>query len=105
MTYLAGLDVSMYQPVIDHALIGQSFVVVKVSQANFTDPLYQRHIVAAKRAQVVIGGYHYLDPEPPAVTQADVFLRHAGDAEFLAVDVEGRLLATGMANARNMARS
>lgn len=102
MPYLEGPDVSLYQTSIP--LAGAAFAIVKISQAGFTDPKHAQHLAAAKAAGVVVGGYHYLDPEPPAVSQAQLFLDHAQGCEFLAVDVEGRILAQGMAFARNMAK-
>lgn len=103
MTYLAGIDVSLYQDDIRHALIGQSFCVVKVSQAGYPDPKVDAHFAACEAAGVVPGGYHWLDPQPDAISQAIVFLRHAGPARFLAVDVEGRVGPT-TARGRQMAR-
>lgn len=103
MTYPDGIDVSLYQGDITHALNGQEFCVVKVSQSNFLDPKASQHFADAKAANVVIGGYHYLDPQPDAISQARLFLAHADDAEFLALDVEGKVLRN-RPNAQSMAR-
>lgn len=106
MTYLRGIDVSLWQSDAFEAsnLPGCSFVIVKISQAGFIDSSAPGHIATAKKAGVVVGGYHFLDPEPPAITQAQVFLAHAGDCEFLAVDVEGQILTRGMTFAQDMAQ-
>lgn len=106
MTYLRGIDVSLWQSDAFEAsnLPGCSFCIVKVSQAGFIDSSAPSHIATAKKAGVVVGGYHFLDPEPPAATQAQVFLAHADECEFLAVDVEGQILARGMTFAQDMAQ-
>jgi hypothetical protein len=87
-----GIDVSLWQDDITHALIGQRFCINKVSQAGFGDPKRVKHLAQSKAAGVVVGAYHWLDPAPSAIVQAKNFLSKADPAEFLALDVEGRIL-------------
>lgn len=92
MSYLEGIDVSLWQDDITHALVRQAFCINKVSQAGYGDPKRLKHLAQSKAAGVVVGAYHWLDPQPSAAIQARNFLDKADGAEFLAVDVEGRIL-------------
>lgn len=89
-TYANGIDVSMWQRSI--TVGGLQFCIIKVSQSAYTDPLAPSHFATCEAANVPTGGYHWLDPQPDAATQARVFLNGAGPAKFLGLDVEGRIL-------------
>lgn len=59
---------------------GVEFVFVKVSQGtSYVNPNAERHIREAKAAGLIVGGYHFIDPQPgrKPVLEADHFLRHA----------------------------
>lgn len=58
-----GIDVSLYQNGLDFAAAkaeGVKYVIVKCSEGTFTDPLFENHYAAAKKAGLGVGAYHYL---------------------------------------------
>lgn len=94
MTYVEGVDLSNYQHVTP-SLTGESFVIAKATEGtSFVDPYYAQHVAAAVAAGDVHGAYHFGHTDLDPVAQADFFLAHAPDAQFVALDSEGRARMT-----------
>lgn len=99
---LEGVDISHWQSGLP-PMVGRHLAVVKISQSDYVDPGAADHLAALHRlgygdgvGAEYVGGYHWLDPEPPAAAQAAVYLRNVPAwVDFHAVDVEGRLLTLG----------
>lgn len=77
---MKGIDVSLYQGVIDWSRVrasGVRFAMIKSSQANFVDPQFVSNITNAHRAGLACGVYHYLDATTvgAAVTEAKWFVQ------------------------------
>jgi len=83
---IAGIDTAKYQHdggrAIDWAAVkrsGQRFAFIKATgKAKRTDPWFARDWVAAGRAGLVRGAYHYADPSQSAVAQADAIVNVVG---------------------------
>ena len=83
---LQGVDTAKYQHdggrAIDWGAVkrsGQRFAFVKATgHADRTDPWFARDWVAAGRAGMVRGAYHYADPSRSAVAQADAIVNVVG---------------------------
>ncbi len=71
-----GCDVSHWQGDVnfdDMRAAGACFVILKASQANWTDRRFAENYQAAKQAGLLVGMYHYLDWSMPAAQQARYF--------------------------------
>lgn len=83
---LGGIDTAMYQHdggrAIDWNAVrrsGQRFAFVKATgRGNGTDPWFARDWVAAGRAGMIRGAYHYAYPSSSAVAQADAVVNAVG---------------------------
>jgi hypothetical protein len=83
---LKGIDTSLYDgggtaqgtPALntmdwgEYASQGWYYAFIKVSQANFADPLFDLQWEAA-RGKIYRSGYHFFKPDTPVVTQVQVF--------------------------------
>lgn len=77
VSYVKGIDVALWEPVIDWAKVRAQdirFVFIKASQKDFTDPLFDSHWAGAKQAGILRGAYHFLDPSVSGTLQANTFL-------------------------------
>jgi GH25 family lysozyme M1 (1,4-beta-N-acetylmuramidase) len=83
---LQGVDTAKYQHdggrAIDWNAVrrsGQRFAFIKATgKGNKTDPWFANDYVAAGRAGVIRGAYHYADPSTSAVAQADAIVNVVG---------------------------
>jgi len=91
-----GCDISRYQrgfPFAAARAAGLSFAFARASTGNEPDPTFAEHVRGAE-GQLLLGGYHALQPRIPAAVQARAFYAAlaAGDGFRLAlppvVDVE-----------------
>jgi len=74
-----GLDCSSYQPPLPwpaFAAAGRSFVIVKISESGWADPMAHSHMDGAFTAGLDVGFYHFLT-QADGVLQARTFDRHA----------------------------
>jgi lysozyme len=82
MALARGLELAIYQPVVDWAVLTQAtginFVVVKASEARTQDPLFQQHWAGAKAAGLLRGAYHFLRQATDPQAQVDAFLNALG---------------------------
>ena len=82
MTHPRGIDVSHHQGTIDWRKVAASGVVfafIKSTQGDyFTDPYFHRNRQAAKDAGILVGAYHYYDPNIEAAKQAKHFREVVG---------------------------
>lgn len=83
---LEGIDIAY--PNANPKLRGLDFVIAKASEGMFIDPRWAEHVRAIKAARLPFGAYHFGRSEESASAQADLFLRTAADADFLALDWE-----------------
>lgn len=98
---LFGIDVSLYQRDIDWQLAaaeGVEFAIIKASENNFRDHLFEQHYQKAKEAGIMVGARHYLTAKTPkeAEEQAEYFLNVIKGKKFdfpLWVEAEGDDLA------------
>lgn len=97
MAYLKGIDVSKWQSTTP-PLTGLSFLFARASIGGLKDERYAQHIANARKAGLVTGAYHFNFDGASVADQVRVFLAAAGDADLLALDVEG-------ANAFNLAQT
>jgi lysozyme len=75
--YVKGIDVASWEPNINWEKVCTQdihFAFIKASQADFTDPLFDSHWAGAKRAGILRGAYHFLDPNVDSRLQAETFL-------------------------------
>jgi GH25 family lysozyme M1 (1,4-beta-N-acetylmuramidase) len=75
--YIRGIDVAAWEPNINWERVraqGIHFAFIKASQADFTDRLFDMHWAGAKRAGILRGAYHFLDPKVDGRVQAETFL-------------------------------
>lgn len=84
-TMQAGIDIASYQHPNDAAIdwrqvaaSGQSFVVVKATEAGYVNPWFARDISGAHAAGMVVGGYAFARPAYDAGAQADAFAQTIG---------------------------
>jgi GH25 family lysozyme M1 (1,4-beta-N-acetylmuramidase) len=83
---IQGIDTAKYQHdggrAIDWTAVhrsGQRFAFIKATgHADRTDPWFRRDWVAAGRAGMIRGAYHYADPSRSAVVQADAIVNVVG---------------------------
>jgi lysozyme len=76
--YIKGIDVALWEPNIDWMKVRAQdirYVFIKASQGDFTDPLFDSHWTGAKRAGILRGAYHFLDPRMDGTLQAETYLR------------------------------
>jgi GH25 family lysozyme M1 (1,4-beta-N-acetylmuramidase)/ABC-type amino acid transport substrate-binding protein len=72
-----GIDVSLFEPVIDWAKVkGQNidFVFIRASQGERVDPTFDTHWTGAKEVGIIRGAYHFLDRSVDCSSQAKTFL-------------------------------
>ena len=82
-----GVDVSHYQATTP-SLTGLGFLIAKAGQGdNPPDPMYARHIDAARHAGLVTGAY-WFGEGGDVVTQAQRFASIAGTVDLYALDLE-----------------
>lgn len=89
MTYAKGIDVSTYQTLSEWSPEGLSFLVARASIGLLKDDLYDFHIAKAKAAGLITGAYHYNWDNSSPETQAQFFVKSAGDVDLYFLDVEG----------------
>ena len=82
MSLARGLELALYQPVVDWPTLTQAtginFVMVKASEGRAQDPLFQQHWAEAGRAGPLRGAYHFLRQANDPQQQVDVFLNALG---------------------------
>lgn len=92
--YTIGIDVSRWQKSVDWKMLyekGVRFAVVKLSQGNYSkDAMAETHARGALDASMVVGLYHWHDPNCDVKSQIAHIQKSAGgiDFSFLAIDVE-----------------
>lgn len=84
---LKGIDVSKYQTTTP-PLDGLDFLFARASYATTLDPKYVTHTVAARKAGLIVGAYHFGVGFKTPAEQAYAFLRAADSADLLALDLE-----------------
>jgi GH25 family lysozyme M1 (1,4-beta-N-acetylmuramidase) len=76
--YIKGIDVAHWEPQVDWARVRAQdirFAFIKATQADFADSMFESHWVGAKRAGILRGAYHFIDPRVDGRRQAEAFLR------------------------------
>ncbi|MFN2146270.1 MAG: glycoside hydrolase family 25 protein [Anaerolineales bacterium] len=77
-----GIDVSHYKKNIDWQKVKQSgveFAIIKATEAeHFVDPRFDYNWTRTRREGVIRGAYHFFRPKVDPVSQANHFLRIAG---------------------------
>lgn len=87
-----GIDVSEANASVDWGLVhgaGYRFAVAKVSEGDYTDPMFSaKRVAAIRKAGLIAGGYVYLRPKPgrSGGDEALHFLRLAKRAGLWAAD-------------------
>ncbi len=78
-----GIDISQYQTVSSWAKVAASeqFVIIKATEATYTDPKFSSHRAGAKGTNLTVGYYHYLRFSMSGVTQANAFIKAVGALE------------------------
>ena len=75
--YVKGIDVASWEPNINWEKVCAQdirFAFIKATQGDFSDPLYTSHWNGSKRAGILRGAYHFIDPRVDARVQANTFL-------------------------------
>lgn len=91
---ILGMDVSHWEEKVDWLLlksVGVEFVFIKASQGNYLrDPMLKSHVAGASAAGLMVGAYHWCDPNIDARAQAEYSLQQIEGLPicFLAADVE-----------------
>ncbi|HEX7971716.1 MAG TPA: GH25 family lysozyme, partial [Thiobacillus sp.] len=67
-------------------------VIAKASEGTVADPKYATFAAQTLQAGKVLGAYHFGVPGPNPTAQAPTLLSVARNAQFLALDVEGKAL-------------
>jgi lysozyme len=94
MSFTLGIDASRWDLPLDWSKIkagGAAFAILKASQGrSLRDPRFEQHLQGALGAGMIVGAYHWCDPNQHDKKQAANFLDAiAGkDISFAAVDVE-----------------
>ncbi len=83
---LNGIDVSYANGKAN--LDNQDFIIIRASYGNAPDTKYAFHYGYARKANVVIGAYHFGVGYIPVNLQVNAFLITARDADFFALDLE-----------------
>lgn len=76
--YIKGIDVAHWEPEVDWEKVRAQdirFAFIKATQADFADGMFNSHWAGAKRAGVLRGAYHFIDPRVSGRIQAETFLR------------------------------
>jgi hypothetical protein len=87
MGSLLGIDISHHQAKTPK-LAGRAFVFVRASYGDAADGRFPKHAAAVRASGCVLGAYHFGRNVRPVPAQVKAFLKTAGDAELLALDVE-----------------
>lgn len=87
------VDVSAFQPHDDWARVaaaGYAGAIAKCSEgATWLSPVYRAQIAGARAAGLVVGAYHFFRTSSDPITQARIFVEHAGAVDLpLALDIE-----------------
>jgi len=88
------VDVSLYNSRIDWKILADNGVVgaiIRASAGSYRqDPLFIRHVEGAVEAGLVVGAYHWLDPNSEDEAQAKNFMQTIAGypVNFLALDME-----------------
>lgn len=91
---ILGVDVSVWNTDIDWDILyagGVRFAIVKISQGRYIkDSRARSHTEAARKAGILVGGYHWDDPMQDDKLQANNAISVAKDLDikFISVDVE-----------------
>lgn len=92
---LKGIDISVYQPRVDFALLKTDvdFVIIRASYGvGYVDKCFASHQSQARSSGILRGYYHYAYPQyNSAQDEADFFLQTVGDVqegEILCLDFE-----------------
>jgi hypothetical protein len=90
MSVVLGLDVSKWQPTTP-SLQGMGFLFARATVGTQVDNMYDTHISNARRANLIVGAYHfaYKGSIISIAAQVKAFLAAAGDVDFYFIDVEG----------------
>lgn len=85
---VAGYDVSAWQTTTP-ALAGVGFLHVRATYGTRPDPMYARHVAAARTAGLLeVGAYHFGTAATSGRVQASAFLAVAGAADTFTLDLE-----------------
>lgn len=97
---ISGVDLS-YAQTTTPPLDGLDFVVVKASQADFKDGMYDYHATAVRKAGLPLLAYHFgvVAATTPIATQVARFLASARSADYLFLDQEKAPDGTTMSDA------
>lgn len=75
---MKGIDISLWQSGIDLKAVPDDikFVIIKASEENFADPLFEEHYSKALEAGLAIGAYHFCRAQTQieAVKEAKTFM-------------------------------
>jgi lysozyme len=82
-----GIDVSRHQSTTP-ALGGLSFAFARATYGSYGDSKYAVHSAAFRAAGIVAGAYHFGRSTPSPELQVAAFLKAAGGADLLALDLE-----------------
>ena len=85
-----GIDVSVFQSTTDYDTAPLGFLFARASIGTAPDTMFQKHKAKAKAAGLPFGAYHFNAGSIPVADQVALFLGLAGDADLLALDVEGK---------------
>lgn len=98
MTYTFGVDLSRYQTLnsVDFDKMRGNelqFAIAKATEGDdYQDPEYERHVNLARKHNMVLGAYHFLDPDDDIEGQVDNFLSTTDglfiQPDFYVLDVE-----------------
>ena len=92
MSQPTGIDVSVWQGDISKVIVGHQFAFIRASISCSLDGAYASHYATARKAGLVVGAYHYLVYGPGGARQAAIFVKAAGNADILALDIESTAL-------------
>ena len=92
-----GIDISLYQPDIDLSAVNADFAIIKAGEADFTDPLFEKHYANATAAGFPVGAYWYGQAKniEEAKKEADCCIERLKGKQFaypIYYDVEGDML-------------
>lgn len=85
-----GIDTSHYNGDITHAVSQSDFVISQCTVGTWIDTAYAGDQAIARSQGKLAAAYHYAVYGPGPTRQAQVFLAHAGNADWLMVDAEQR---------------
>ena len=92
-----GIDISLYQPDIDWSAVNADFAIIKAGEADFTDPLFEKHYANATAAGFPVGAYWYGQAKSieEAKKEAECCIERLKGKQFaypIYYDVEGDML-------------